>query len=236
MQVVARRPRSLSMVADKAKIAAVQAAGRVFDRRFAARTEGRIELEELGLDNTFRVEYQPSAWRTLPRVLRRWEVDEDDVFLDVGCGMGRIVLEAAMRYRMKRVVGLELSVALAGIAEQNVRRNRKRLQTPVEIVAGDVDDYDIPSDVTVVYLYNPFGGPILAHFIQRLVESVDRTPRRVRIIYANPQWESVLEATGRIHRIAYGRSLLGRPREGNPSLRVYEIAPAPAAHTVDASN
>lgn len=205
----------------------VQAAGQLlFDRRFGAQTEGRIELPELGLSNLHRAEYQPSAWRTLPRVLRRSEVDEDDVFIDIGCGMGRIVLEAAMRYRMRRVIGVELSEELAAVAERNVERNRRRLRTKdVEIMASDVLDYEIPDDVTIVFLYNPFGGPVFEDFIDRLIASVDGAPRRVRIIYANPQSEHLLAATGRVRGIAYGRSLLGRPREGNPSLRVYEVVP-----------
>jgi SAM-dependent methyltransferase len=75
--------------------------------------EGREDAGEL-------VGHSASEWLTLPRVLRRDDVGRDDVFVDLGCGEGRMLLEAARRYRFKRVVGVELSGQLAAVASRNV--------------------------------------------------------------------------------------------------------------------
>ncbi len=198
----------------------------LFERRLRVRTDGWIELSELGLPSEHRVHYQPSPWLTLPRALRRSEVTSEDVFIDFGCGMGRMVLEAALLYPFARVIGVELSSQLAAVAERNVERNRRRLAArQVEVVVSDVLDYRMPDDVTVAFFYNPFGGPIFEHVIRELLASVDRAPRRLRLIYQNPVEERMLLATGRIRRLGSGRSFLRRGRVQS-AIAFYEVGPA----------
>src|SRR5690348_6380224 len=50
-----------------------------------------VRLDELGLADENRVNHIPSPWKTLPRILPPDEVGPDDVMLDLGSGMGRIV-------------------------------------------------------------------------------------------------------------------------------------------------
>lgn len=198
----------------------------LFERGLRLRTEGWIELEDLGLPSEDRVHYQPSAWLTLPRILKRSEVGPTDVFIDFGCGMGRVVVEAAILYPFARVIGVELSPDLARVAERNVERNRRRLRArQVEIVVSDVLEYRVPDDVTIAYFYNPFMGPIFEHVVRELIASVDRAPRRLRIIYRNPLEEELLLASGRVRRVRSGRSFVNRQRE-QTGLALYEIEPA----------
>jgi hypothetical protein len=61
------------------------------------------------------------------------------------------------------------------------------LRTPdVQLVSSDALAYEIPDDVTVAYFHNPFQGEILTTVIDRLLESFDRRPRSLRVIYENP--------------------------------------------------
>ncbi len=198
----------------------------LFERRLGTETDEWVELTELGLPSKERLRYQPSAWWTLPRVLRRSEVSPADVFIDFGCGKGRMVLEAALLYRFARVVGVELSPDLSAIARGNVARNRRRLKTPrVEIAVSDVLEYPIPDDVTIAFLANPFTGSIFGHVITELLASVDRSPRRLRIVYCVPVEEGILLQTGRIRRVASARSLWSR-RRVHHGIGLYEVDPA----------
>jgi ketosteroid isomerase-like protein len=164
----------------------------LFDRRFGTRTSGVVELAELGLASEERVEYKPSGLLFLRRILPPREVNERDVFLDYGAGMGRVILQAA-QYPFRRVIGVELSEQLAQTARENIERNAERLRCKdVTVVCSDAVEYEPPDDVTVVYLYNPFTGSIFARVLTKLIESVDRAPRMVRIIYANPVEEAAL--------------------------------------------
>jgi len=164
---------------------------RALDRRAGLRTEAEIRLEALGLAGQHRNPYQATGWYELQRVLKRDEVAPDDVFLDIGSGMGRAVYQAAAWYRFRRVVGLELSPRLNEIARQNIARTRERLVCKdVELVTGDVLDFEVPDDVTVVYLNNPFTGPVFRAAVEKLSASLERRPRTLRVVYSHPDPES----------------------------------------------
>ncbi|MEN3314159.1 MAG: hypothetical protein V7605_393 [Acidimicrobiaceae bacterium] len=193
------------------------------ERRHHINTMGSIQLEELGVGGEGRNRYEPSEWMVLRRVLPRREVGADDVFIDVGSGMGRVVFQAA-GYPFKRVIGVELSEELNRVARANIENNRDRLFCrDVELVTADATDYRLPDDVTVAYFANPFTGDIFRTVIEQLLESLDRRPRRLRLIYRNPVEHDYLMSTGRFRPV---RRLRGwRPTEEwsvSNSTRMYE--------------
>jgi hypothetical protein len=84
-----------------------------------------------------RLKYLPSGWFRLLIALPRRDVGPHDVFADLGSGKGRVVLQAAMIYPFKRVIGVKIVEDLNAIARANVERNRARLRArDVEIVTG----------------------------------------------------------------------------------------------------
>jgi 16S rRNA G966 N2-methylase RsmD len=160
------------------------------------RTEGVIPLEELNLASPDRVGYKPAELSILPRILSARHVSSDDVFIDCGSGMGRIVYEAAARYRFEQVIGLEPSGELNEIARANLERNSFRLRcSNVEIVTGDALTYNPPTEVTVAWFSNPFTGTILETAVRKLLNAASG---RLRIIYFNPIEHDLLMATGRL--------------------------------------
>jgi hypothetical protein len=94
----------------------------------------------------------------------------------------------------------------------------------VEIINEDVIKYDIPDDVTVVYMYNPFRGAIFDKVIEKLIASVDRNPRRIRLIYYHMMERRTLEETGRVRFLRYGRRKLRRWQSAD-YVALYEITP-----------
>ena len=54
----------------------------------------------------------------------------------------------------------------------------------------------------MVYLYNPFTGLLFARFIERLLRSLERRPRPLRLIYNYPFEHNYVIETGR-----FGRSI-----------------------------
>jgi len=184
----------------------------LFERRLGIHTEGVVELEQLGLDGADRSRYLATGWSVLPRILPRRSVGPDDVFIDFGSGMGRVVLQAAT-YPFRRVIGVELSEELNAIARRNLELSRPSLRCQeVELVATDVLRYRVPDDVTVAFLANPFRGEIFRTVADELIASVDRAPRRLRIVYRNPVEHELLLATGRAE-------MVGRLRGWRPGAR-----------------
>ena len=150
-----------------------------------------------------RVDYRPSGWLSLRRILRRSEIGADDVFVDFGSGAGRVVLQAA-GYPFRAVIGVELSQKLHELAEANVDRASAGFRAQrVELVNCDVLQFDVPDDITFAYFYNPFTGLIFAAVLEKLRASLDKNPRRLRVIYVNPVEEQALLAAGarRVRRV-----------------------------------
>ena len=151
-------------------------------------TSSVVRLEEYGLDDPDRWHYVASSRFIVPLVLRRIGVGPDDVFIDVGSGMGRVVYQAA-KFPFKRVIGLEIAEELNRVARYNIDHNRDRLTCQnVELVTEDAVNYQVPDDLTVAYFYNPFEGPFFARVVDNLIASLDRNPRQLRIIYYLPKY------------------------------------------------
>lgn len=167
---------------------------------------GIVWLRDLGHAGPGRNSYAPTPWGLLERVLPVDEVTEQDVFLDLGCGMGRVLLEAAMRYPFARVGGVELVPRLAAAAREVLRQNSRRLRCREwEVVTSDVLDYTVPDDVTIAYLYDPFTGPVFDAALDRLEASVERRPRRLRVVYVVPQESDRLMRAGvEVRRGSFG--------------------------------
>lgn len=200
----------------------------VAERRNGIRTAGEVDLAQLGLAGADRMSYKATPWLALRRSLPQRSVSSEDVFLDLGSGQGRIVYQAARYYAFRRVIGVELSPQLHEHAVANIDRNRNRLRCgDVQLFCSDVLDFAIPDDVTIAYLYNPFTGTTFATVIDRLLASVDRRPRRLRIIYTNPVEHDRLMATRRVRVTRRVRALRpGQEWARSASTHVYEVVPS----------
>jgi SAM-dependent methyltransferase len=103
--------------------------------------------------------YVPTPWPIVDDMLRLADVRPTDVIYDLGSGDGRLVVEAAKRYRA-RGVGVELQGDLVKAALAGARR--EGVADRVKFVHGDLFETDL-HDATVVTLY------LLPRFATRLV-------------------------------------------------------------------
>lgn len=117
----------------------------------------------------------------------------EDVVFDIGCGAGRILCVIARR-PVRKCVGIEVSTALAERARENARRLKGR-KAPIEIVVADAAEADY-SGGTIYCLFNPFGTKTLEAVLERIHQSVKRSPRRIRVAYFNAAFDNVMESCG----------------------------------------
>ncbi len=162
---------------------------RYHDWKLGIRTTGLIESHELGHDSHCQP-YEAIHYQCLNIVMDYFSPDpRRDVMLDYGCGMGRAVVVAATR-PFKQVIGVELSADLSRTAIENVEHAKRRRKCPnVVIVTEDATTYTVPPDVTAIFLFNPFTGPILQAVQQRIRESLQATPRDLKLVYMHPSYE-----------------------------------------------
>ena len=96
------------------------------------------------------VPYVPTREEVIDLVLKALDLREGDVLYDLGCGDGRIPVEAAKRYPIKKAVCVEIRDDLVERAKE--RAKRAGVEDRVEIVKGDF--FKVPiRDATAVYMY-----------------------------------------------------------------------------------
>jgi SAM-dependent methyltransferase len=117
-------------------------------------------------------------------MLARLPAGEEKVFLDYGCGLGRVLVAAAWR-PYSSVLGVELLPEFADVARENVRRARGLRCRDVRVIESDAAAFDLPDCVTVPHFYNPFRGPVLNAVLRKVRESLDRSPRVIHDLYFN---------------------------------------------------
>jgi SAM-dependent methyltransferase len=123
---------------------------------------------------------------------------ERTTLVDVGSGLGRVVLHAARR-PFRQIVGVEISPALHEVAKDNRAAYRGELLCrDIRLVRADAAGFAFPRGDLLVYLYNPFRAEILGPLLDRLsadpgrdVVLVYHTPVEREIIDAHPAYELI---------------------------------------------
>ena len=149
-------------------------------------------LEEYGKTYPFDL---PSGWLLLWRVMRRLRPTAGDAMLDIGCGSGRAALVASL-FSFRRVIGVELEDGPLRAAQANRQSFRSPSRDKIEFVGADASTMPIPDDVTVVFFYNAFRGELFDRMLANIGHSLNRAPRRLRLVYGNPFEHQRLMATG----------------------------------------
>jgi SAM-dependent methyltransferase len=182
----------------------------------------RSARDEPEHDHPDRTWYATSPWYALPRALRYVGVSDRDTFVDFGCGKGIVVHQAAKR-PFRRVIGVEISPVLAEIARANLagRTHQHRCQN-VEIVVSDVTEFSVPDDLTIAYLFHPFMNETLDAALRGIIDSVDRRPRRVRLIYVCPNQSPQVLATGRFRLLKVQNNSFLDPYSSPPRTEIFE--------------
>lgn len=139
------------------------------------------------------VGYQSPDYLELRRIITHLSPGEQDVVYDLGAGKGRVVCLFARR-SVKRCIGVEFARPLCDIAALNADSLRGR-KAPIDIVCADAAIADL-NEGTIYFLYNPFGAQTLRDVLVNLRNSLESTPRQIRLVYMNPQHAHVFAESG----------------------------------------
>lgn len=151
----------------------------------------------------------PSVFHGL---MRRWlkskpcAAVEEFTFVDVGAGMGRAMLLAS-EMPFRRVEGIELNPALAGIARRNAAKWKAagRAQSRLRVNCRDALEFRFPKSPCVVFLFNPFGASVMRRLLLRIEEAFRDRPGQVDLLYVNHEQEHVFEGQRGFVRLFLGQ-------------------------------
>jgi SAM-dependent methyltransferase len=156
-----------------------------WERKFGVSTAGFMEPQELGIDNPDSMAYSALGYEYIFWALPTIPFPPSEVvFLDYGSGKGR-VLAAAAALPFRKVMGVEVSERLAGIARHNLARMKQRRAAHVEVHVSDAAMFPVPDDSNVIFFFNPFDGRTLTDVVHRIHQSYCSHPRDLFVIFFN---------------------------------------------------
>jgi SAM-dependent methyltransferase len=127
--------------------------------------------------------YVGTPIRVMDRMLELANIKPGDTVYDLGCGDGRIVIAAALRYKAK-AVGIEISPKLAAQATSAIEK--AGLTGRAHIIQGDLLQADLSgADVVTIYLATQLN----AQLRPRLEKYLHAGARVVSHDYAVPGWK-----------------------------------------------
>ena len=159
---------------------------RNFDRRFAVNTAGVLLLPEIHSDPRFNG-YSPTPHSLFSRLLRQVDVDYSQfTFIDFGCGKGKALLLAS-KLPFRRIVGVEVSSVLIGVAAENLKTYRgTRRCKAVQLVHSDARDFRLPEEDAICYFWDPFEAELMRTVLENIRNSLAAAPRDIYIVYFMP--------------------------------------------------
>jgi SAM-dependent methyltransferase len=164
----------------------------MWDRRLGVRTFGFLGMVGEPGARDWRAHYVPVRYKRLFAALRHVGLGADDVFVDLGCGLGRTVF-AASWLGARRSLGVEIDPGLVQQARRNLAAGRLAGRD-IEFICQPAQEFT-PAGVTVLFMFHPFGAGTMEQVVQQLDAELDRAPRRLRVVYENPIHAAVLEAS-----------------------------------------
>jgi hypothetical protein len=130
--------------------------------------------------------YQPTPARIILELIRRLQPSHDDVFYDLGSGLGRVAMMMGL-VSNAQVRGVEYEPSYVEFAQY---RADELNQPQIKFICGDARSVSY-ADGTIFYLYTPFKGTILQDVLNSLRE--EARYRRIRVCTYGPGTLEVLD-------------------------------------------
>lgn len=110
---------------------------------------------------------------------------KDYVFVDFGCGKGRVLL-LALEFPFRRVIGVEFVPELAAIANRNLASYRGRAgdQSRAEVIVCDATRFLLPPYALVLHFYQPFRANVMEQIFNNIKASIEQAPRDLLLLYS----------------------------------------------------
>ncbi|MDP6908146.1 MAG: class I SAM-dependent methyltransferase [Flavobacteriales bacterium] len=166
------------------------------ERELGIQTFGAHAPDELSIEADSKLGghlYQPSSSVIFKRAMEKLPIDfKSKVFLDIGSGKGRAMILAA-EHGFKKVIGVEYAAELNDIAYTNIERVRNKFsETTFDLQEGDALAYEIPEEVDVIYLFNPFDEHAISGLLDRVKPAFEKS-KPIHLVYVHPIHYNVLE-------------------------------------------
>jgi len=156
---------------------------------------GQVDLKdayihELGLSEERSYYYAHSGGLHLEEILKTLNITAQDSIVDFGSGKGGVLITFS-KYPFSKITGVEISPILVAIAKKNLKALNIR---NIEIVLSDAADFTDLEEHNYFYFFNPFPCNVMRAVIVNISSSLIKKPRKVTLIYYNPECHDTIVA------------------------------------------
>lgn len=170
------------------------------ERKYHIHTIGEDELKglkEKGIDISHATIYMPVNYYVLEHLMQEIvKYGGNKTFLDIGCGKGRVMIVAA-DYGFEQITGIDFSKKFCEETDTTIHLySQKNPAVHFTIINCDALGFEIPKEITTIFLFNPFDEVIMSSVVSHIIRSQQHDPRTIWVMYANPQHKSLFLNNG----------------------------------------
>ena len=169
------------------------------EKKYGIDTTGADELKKLkagGIDISHATIYMPASYHLLENIFKQIPGSPRKHFIDIGCGKGRALCVAAYS-AFTKISGVDFSKEMCDAAERNLSITRKKIPGIIFFIKNEnAALYKIPDDADCIFLFNPFDETVMRDVASNIAESMEKKPRQMHIIYANPLYKNLFLEKG----------------------------------------
>jgi len=151
-----------------------------------------LKINTAGRDDTksdeYHYPYEPTPYSVLERLADSGLIGEKDVVLDYGCGKGRVGFFLSNQTGAK-TIGIEYDERIYLAARENQNFDFPGAKT--EFILARAEEYNVPSEVSRYYFFNPFSVELLQKAMTRIIESFYENPREFLLFFYYPSDEYI---------------------------------------------
>ncbi len=170
------------------------------ERKYHINTLRIDDLKRLVVKGNNRKEaeiYQGAGYYLLENIFKQLrKLNAPDDIIDVGSGKGRVMVVAA-HYGFTRITGIDFALLLCLEAENNCMIITKRFPLAKwQVIHADAFDFTFRKDDHVFFFFNPFKEAVMKQVIKNLLQSLKECPRKIFVVYMNPQHRKLFVSAG----------------------------------------
>lgn len=132
--------------------------------------EVKSPFQDIGIYNSQNTEYDE-----LSQIFTQISLNKKDVFVDVGCGAGRVINYILQKKIEGTIYGIEIDSEIGNFTKSRLAKYKN-----VKILIGDFLEV-APNDATILYFFNPCNF----EYMVKIIRYIENTYFKIRIIYLN---------------------------------------------------
>lgn len=131
--------------------------------------------------------YELTPYEGLEQLFEHYELPERAVFVDMGCGKGRVPIYIHHCFTVP-AIGIEMDSKFFAEAEHNRAQYLKKARHSVPLVFHYemAEQYAVKSVDNVFFFFNPFSVHVFRQVMNNIMDSINQYPREVHIILYYP--------------------------------------------------